>query len=73
MRPLNNERKIFGENLKLFRKKLGMSVEQFAEYSGIPVSKIYGFERGTTNLWYVSILQLVRILNDFDLSFEDML
>lgn len=73
MRSFNEARKNFSENLILFRKKLGMNLSQFSEYSDIPLAQIAAIENGITNIGYKTILKIVKVLSDFNLTFEDML
>lgn len=62
--------KIFGTNLRYFRKKLGMSQKHLAELTQISVYTLRGLEHGI--VWEVEAAWVRRVGSVFLLSGDDV-
>ena len=58
-----NIRKIFGENVKYYRKKLGLSQEQLAEKLEVSPNHISVIETGTKFVTYKHLEKLIEVFN----------
>lgn len=56
-------RKVLGQNVNSFRKKLGLSQEALAERAGMHWTYISDVERGRRNLSLNSLVKISRALN----------
>ena len=66
----NDPRAIFGDRVRAFRVKRGISQEHLAELSELDRTYISGIERGTRN---VSLINIVRIADALEIKPSDLL
>ncbi|MCI0532410.1 MAG: helix-turn-helix domain-containing protein [candidate division Zixibacteria bacterium] len=56
-------RKVVGQNVKTFRRKLGLSQEEVAERADVHWTYVSGVERGRYNISLASLVKLAKALN----------
>jgi transcriptional regulator with XRE-family HTH domain len=56
-------RKVVGQNVRVFRRKLGLSQEKLAERADMHWTYISGVERGRYNISLNSLVRLAKALN----------
>jgi len=60
---MNDIKKIFGKNVRIYRKKLGLTQWELSDKSGLHYTYIGAIERGEKNISLENINKIVRALN----------
>lgn len=62
----------FSSNIKKLRKKLGFTQKQMADFANSSINTYVLFEQGDRKPQYKLIIQIMRVADLFDVTFEEL-